>query len=230
MLERESSGNLVLIGYPKGFGLENLFRLKISQILRNLDDYSVIAVDDYRGYIQNVFGNRIIESVRSESLHLRDVKKIVGRVTYAVIFWDGCELTDFVYHAMQMHKKFRVITVTTTRVANKDNGEEFDVYIGRGTPWGNPFAIGVGGDNRDTVIKRYKEYFENTILADKQRMRELISLKGKRLGCHCKPLPCHGDIIAEHLNTYDGSNFDNEEENNMHSESFDAIQPQQYSR
>ncbi|MCG6418638.1 DUF4326 domain-containing protein [Vibrio fluvialis] len=26
---------------------------------------------------------------------------------------------------------------------------------------------------------------------------------GKRLGCFCKPDDCHGDIIAEFLNSYD---------------------------
>ena len=29
------------------------------------------------------------------------------------------------------------------------------------------------------------------------------ALKGKRLGCFCKPYPCHRDIIKEYLNTLD---------------------------
>ena len=28
----------------------------------------------------------------------------------------------------------------------------------------------------------------------------VVKLKGKTLGCFCKPYPCHGDIIAEYLN------------------------------
>ncbi|TBV87515.1 DUF4326 domain-containing protein, partial [Citrobacter freundii] len=27
--------------------------------------------------------------------------------------------------------------------------------------------------------------------------------KGKILGCHCKPYPCHGDVLARFLNELD---------------------------
>jgi hypothetical protein len=69
---------------------------------------------------------------------------------------------------------------------------EYDVYIGRGSKWGNPFRIGVHG-SRDEVIAIYREYV--------QRMHDLMNslheLKGKRLGCYCYPLPCHGDVLKE---------------------------------
>jgi hypothetical protein len=26
-----------------------------------------------------------------------------------------------------------------------------------------------------------------------------MALKGKRLGCFCKPLACHGDVIKEYI-------------------------------
>ena len=26
---------------------------------------------------------------------------------------------------------------------------------------------------------------------------DLLSLDGKRLGCYCKPKPCHGDVLVE---------------------------------
>ena len=40
----------------------------------------------------------------------------------------------------------------------------------------------------------YTEYIMN-----KPELLKLIpkELKGKRLGCWCKPLPCHGDVLAE---------------------------------
>ena len=47
---------------------------------------------------------------------------------------------------------------------------------------------------RDKVIKMYKEY-----IMDKPELLKLIplELKGKTLGCWCKPEACHGDILAE---------------------------------
>jgi hypothetical protein len=66
------------------------------------------------------------------------------------------------------------------------------VYIGRPSKWGNPFSIGKDG-TRDEVIAKYLEY----VLNNDELMAELPELKGKRLGCWCAPLACHGDILAE---------------------------------
>jgi hypothetical protein len=77
--------------------------------------------------------------------------------------------------------------------------EPYDVYIGRGSKWGNPFKIGRDG-NRKEVIEKY----ENYLLNSPELMRDLQELKGKRLGCYCKPLPCHGDILVKHLNKKKG--------------------------
>ena len=78
-----------------------------------------------------------------------------------------------------------------TRVVNIKN-DDYDIYIGRGSRFGNPFIIGKDG-NREDVIKKYEEWIKNKpeILADIPR------LKGKILGCHCKPKPCHGDILVK---------------------------------
>jgi len=70
--------------------------------------------------------------------------------------------------------------------------ERYDVYIGRGSKWGNPFRIGEDG-NRDDVIRKYREY----ILKRKDLLMDLHELKGKVLGCFCNPLACHGDILLE---------------------------------
>jgi hypothetical protein len=84
--------------------------------------------------------------------------------------------------------------VTGTRPVNMRKSE-FDVRIDRATKWGNPFRIGVHG-TREEVVARYRVY----ISAPAQvHLRRAIKkeLKGKRLGCWCAPLPCHGDILAE---------------------------------
>lgn len=74
--------------------------------------------------------------------------------------------------------------------------EPYDVYIGRGSIWGNPFVIGKDGD-RDTVIKLYEEWFvEQPELVDKVK-----NLEGKILGCYCAPQKCHGDFLLKRANS-----------------------------
>ena len=74
----------------------------------------------------------------------------------------------------------------------------FEVYIGRAcygfthSVWGNPFEIGKDG-TRVEVIAKYREY----LLGNKELMSLLYQVKGKTLGCWCKPQNCHGDVIAE---------------------------------
>ena len=70
--------------------------------------------------------------------------------------------------------------------------QKYDVYIGRGSKWGNPFVIGQDG-NRDEVIAKYEEY----IKAKPELLKCLGELKGRTLGCYCKPLPCHGDVLVK---------------------------------
>jgi len=71
---------------------------------------------------------------------------------------------------------------------------KFDVYIGRPSKWGNPFNIGKDG-TREEVIEKYEQY----LLGNKQLMDALSELKDKTLGCWCKPLPCHGDVLVEQV-------------------------------
>lgn len=75
----------------------------------------------------------------------------------------------------------------------------FDVYIGRrcaefkeDSIWHNPFHIGKDG-TRAEVIAKYRAY----ILESPELMALLPTLKGKVLGCWCKPDDCHGDVLVE---------------------------------
>ena len=85
-----------------------------------------------------------------------------------------------------------------TKIINIKSDEKYDVYIGRPSLFGNPFEIGKDG-NRETVIKLYRFYFYNRLEHDTYFKSEVLKLKGKILACYCKPLACHGDIIAEYL-------------------------------
>ncbi len=66
----------------------------------------------------------------------------------------------------------------------------YDIYIGRGGDWGNPYVIGIDG-TREEVIAKYREY----IMGNKDLFNRIPELKGKILGCHCKPSACHGDVL-----------------------------------
>ena len=67
-----------------------------------------------------------------------------------------------------------------------------DVYIGRPSKWGNPFAIGPDG-SRDEVIERFRAHLlaKPELVADAKR-----ELRGKVLGCWCAPKACRGDVLA----------------------------------
>lgn len=74
--------------------------------------------------------------------------------------------------------------------------EPYDVFIGRPSIWGNPFLLGWAGD-RETVIAMYRRW----IVQQPHLMARLHELRGKRLGCFCKPdKACHGDVLVELIN------------------------------
>lgn len=83
-----------------------------------------------------------------------------------------------------------------------------NVYIGRAgvvfvdgarypkeaSPYANPFKVGRDGARED-VIAKYEVYLADRIAAG----LDLSPLKGKRLGCWCKPAACHGDILTKYV-------------------------------
>ena len=78
-----------------------------------------------------------------------------------------------------------------------------DIYIGRGSRWGNPFKIGVHGD-RNAVIEQYAQYLESNLeLVDELRAQvNAVLAEGAidcTLGCFCAPAPCHGDVLIDYL-------------------------------
>lgn len=78
------------------------------------------------------------------------------------------------------------------KVLNKrDVSASAGVYIGRGSPWGNPFVIGKDG-TREEVIAKFRVWAEQAI--GKEWLAPLI---GKDLVCFCAPQACHGDVLLE---------------------------------
>jgi len=73
--------------------------------------------------------------------------------------------------------------------------EPYDIYIGRGSIWGNPYVIGKDGSRHD-VIEKYR----NWLVFDAGHLHsKLKELKGKTLACWCSPKACHGDVLIKIL-------------------------------
>ena len=81
-----------------------------------------------------------------------------------------------------------------------------DVYIGRfhsteygfypKSKWHNPYREADFGERQ--AVELYRKY----IVKEPELMAALHELDGKRLGCWCKPLPCHGDVLVKLLDEY----------------------------
>jgi len=86
--------------------------------------------------------------------------------------------------------------------------EEYDVFCGRPSIFGNPFHIGKDGIRAEVVFK-HLIYFYKRLIDDPQFKRKVLALKGGRLGCYChnwdgivpNPLYCHCDTVADYLNS-----------------------------
>lgn len=91
-----------------------------------------------------------------------------------------------------------------------------DVYIGRGSPFGNPYSH---MDNtkaehkvstREEAIAKYREWFEHArlnepVLAAMLNEMKRAHLEGHDLNlvCYCAPARCHGEVIKEYLEEYE---------------------------
>jgi len=80
----------------------------------------------------------------------------------------------------------------------------FTHYIGRDwagfaqSPLHNPFHVGKDGD-REEVLLKFIDYWYAPEQRRLRRMAMIMIPDGSILGCWCKPLQCHGDIIAGYL-------------------------------
>lgn len=75
--------------------------------------------------------------------------------------------------------------------------DSYTLYIGRPSKWGNPFSFKANTiakfvvPTRQESVDRYEEYARENL------WDSLEELNGKVMGCWCKPLACHGDILIK---------------------------------
>lgn len=105
------------------------------------------------------------------------------------------------------------MNISETKVVNTKK-QNCDVYIGRANGgkdhmmntlptkkgWlGNPYSL--SEYSREQSIKKFKIDFKHKLKNDLYFRQEVKKLKGKILGCFCKPKSCHGDVIKEYLDS-----------------------------
>ena len=109
----------------------------------------------------------------------------------------------------------KVVNVKVAHIRPKYNNlkcwteDPNNVYIGRGgivfidgerfpkkaSIWANPYK----DKDRKLSLKKYEEYILDKI--EKEDLYDsLRELKGKNLGCWCKPESCHGDVLVSIIN------------------------------
>lgn len=196
----------ILIIYPKLFHCYEKFSRKVSKILcNNVGELSIVFPDDPNGFIKK-FSKENLSGVTL----LNSVNWGINDITHGIIFDDGEEFSKKIDFLKINNIPLRVIKISITRVINIKKEAKYQSkkstptyeYIGRGSYWGNPYSMYENGDDRDEVIRKYKYDFDYEKFPNKEK-KEVYKLAGKRLGCFCKPKSCHGDILADYLNSWD---------------------------
>ncbi len=197
--------NRVLILYPKLFNCYEKFRRKVEKILSASDAVELLYQSDANGFIERI--SEEIPKIKSKRL-VEDWG--VRDVTHAIVFDDGEEFPIETSLLRESCVPLRVINIPITRVINIKREPEYKglkstekyEYIGRGSYWGNPYSMYEEGEDREEVIRKYKYDFDFEKFPNKDKS-EVYKLAGKRLGCFCKPESCHGDVLADFLNSWD---------------------------
>ncbi len=195
----------LIIIYPKQFNCFEKFQRKVTRIVANLADYSVSYLADENSFVQRYFNEAHPDVLLSELTNLD-----CSDITHGIIFDDGEEFVEEIKILEEKGIPLRLIKINITRVINikrqpelaHANSTSTYEYIGRGSYWGNPYSMYEEGDSREEVIRKYKYDFDYEKFPNKEKS-EVYKLAGKRLGCFCKPHCCHGDILADYLNSWD---------------------------
>lgn len=193
----------VLLLYPVLFNCYSKFVRKVEKITSNLAECTLVYPQDPNGFIEKYCQDFGVLCRK------QDGWDDVG-ITHALIFDDGEEFLEETIKLKASGKPIRRIKISITRVINVKRETEYQdkkstpyyEYIGRGSYWGNPYSMHEEGESRDEVIRKFKYDFDYEKFPNKEKS-EVFKLRGKRLGCFCKPEACHGDVLADFLNSWD---------------------------
>lgn len=199
----------LFIFYPEIFNVRSKFNRKIGNILKNVTNFDLYCFHDNNGFIRDFINNNFPNTEIQIISELSDIE-----ITHCIFFDDDEEfwLKNKSY-IIENNINYRYIKIKITRVINVDKETQYKglkstanfEYIGRGSYWGNPYSMYDYSDeenSRDEVIRKFKYDFDYDKFPKKEK-QEVYKLVGKRLGCFCKPEKCHGDVLADFLNSWD---------------------------
>ncbi len=194
----------VLVLYPELFKSYSKFCRKLSKILSNFYEYTLVSNLDPNSFISSYCKKNLCD------YELSNIDMSELNVSHVIVFDDGEEFSEEVKLIKDKNIPIRVIDILITRVINIKKDVQYKglkstksyEYIGRGSYWGNPYSMFEDGDDREEVIRKYKYDFDYNKFPKKEKS-EVYKLAGKRLGCFCKPQCCHGDVLANFLNQWD---------------------------
>lgn len=196
----------ILIFLPKEFLSYSKFERKLSRVTSSFDSFELCSSYDPNNFLTKFLSTNI----NCKKTNIEENWKSF-KYTHVVIFDDGEIFPNETLFFQKNAIPLRLIKIKITRVINIHHHPEFQKvkksdeyeYIGRGSIWGNPYAMnGVEHESREDVINKFKYDFDKDILMKAKKV-DASKLAGKRLGCFCKPHNCHGDILANYLNSLD---------------------------
>lgn len=88
----------------------------------------------------------------------------------------------------------RILNLRSTSTVKPLPGEDF-VFVGRPSPFGNPFHVG----NRAENVKLFREWM-NAPEQESLRARVRSELRGRSLACFCAPKLCHAKVLLQIAN------------------------------
>ncbi len=112
----------------------------------------------------------------------------------------GCETSVVNVRAQNIRPRYSNLKEWMEDPKNSYIGRGGTVFIGDrsfsypGSKWGNPFKPSKH-NTKEQRIRQYEEYIRERIERESLQ-KELLSMKGKVLGCWCKPEGCHGDVLV----------------------------------
>lgn len=177
----------------------------MSNIISGMESPTLVCLEDDNGFIRRFATERQLGFMKFDKWD-----RLRTKITHAIVFDDGEEFPEIGAEIAELEIPSRYIKTLITRVINIKKEPKYNSqrstsdyeYIGRGSYWGNPHSMYEAGEDRDEIIRKFKYDFDFEKFPNKEKS-EVYRLAGKRLGCFCKPQNCHGDVLANFLNSWD---------------------------